>query len=33
MKRRGTSLLGYLSLYVCAAIVTVAVYYSIPGVN
>ncbi len=33
MKRRGTTLLGYLSLYACAAIVTVAVYYSIPGGN
>nr|DAF84198.1 MAG TPA: hypothetical protein [Caudoviricetes sp.] len=31
MRRRAITVLGYLSLYACAAIVTVAVYYSIPG--
>lgn len=31
MKRRGTTLLGYLSLHACAAIVAVAIYYSIPN--
>lgn len=33
MKRRVMTVLGYLSLYACAAIVVVAIYYSIPGVN
>lgn len=31
MKRRAMTVLGYLSLYACAVIVTVAIYYSIPN--
>lgn len=31
MKRRAMTVLGYLSLHACAAIVAVAIYYSIPN--